>query len=130
MHGFQAIEISAISFTQGVTCPPQSSGIKLNIAARGFPFNFNDSKCRNRRSNRSGLVVEQSEIDMCLRVNASNSYQRRIRGKWRRGLSGRQRTSSPIPKRHRINRFLPSKNSNWIFKRKSGTLFKSKRETD
>ena len=48
---------AAISLTQGVTNPPQFSGMRLNIAARGFPLSLSDLRFGKRRLRRSGVEV-------------------------------------------------------------------------
>lgn len=47
----------ATSLTQGVTNPPQFSGMRLNIAALGFPLSLIDLRFGNLRLRRSGVEV-------------------------------------------------------------------------
>lgn len=55
-RALRQLKASAISRTQGAAYPPQSSRMRLNMAARGLPLSLSDSRRGKRRRSRSGLV--------------------------------------------------------------------------
>lgn len=55
--------------------PPQSSGMRLNMAARGLALSLSDSRQGNRLNSRSGVVEYAMATVTCLRLSASTLHQ-------------------------------------------------------